>query len=252
MKSYNVVIATEIGTFIINKNDLGVGWQLSEYGTYDPQELHIIKEIMRALRGTRQNLVALDIGANIGIHSVILSKEVGEKGRVFAFEAQRIVFNMLAGNIALNSIGNVHCYHNAVSDSKGSINIPQFDYGKPLSFGSIEFGGRQIEDIGQQPRNDPENQELVSTVAVDELGLNQIDFIKIDVEGMEMNVLQGAEKSIARFRPFMLVEYLKSDKNLLVQWLIQAGYDIYSGIGGNYLCVPKEFDSNISGLTKVT
>ena len=60
-------------------------------------------------------MIALDIGANIGIHSVVLSSEVGE-GRVYSFEAQRVVFNMLVGNIALNSLENVFCYHNAVSN----------------------------------------------------------------------------------------------------------------------------------------
>ncbi len=251
MKKYNVVIATEIGTFIINKNDLGVGWQLSEYGTYDPQELQLVRNLMSVLRGVRPNLVAIDIGANIGIHSVILSKEVGLRGKVFAFEAQRIIFNMLAGNVALNSLSNVHCYHHAVSDSAGSINIPQFDYGKPMSFGSVEFGGQQIENIGQNPLNDIENQEIVSTIAIDDLGFNQLDFMKIDVEGMELNVLQGAEKTIAKFMPLMLLEYLKSDKNLLINWLTHAGYDIYAGIGANYLCIPQTFELKIEGMTKV-
>jgi hypothetical protein len=69
---------------------------------------------------------------------------------------------------------------------------------------------------------------------------SQIDFIKIDVEGMEMKVLKGAAKSILNFRPFMLIEYLKSDRDEIIDWLKTANYKVYSGIGANYLCVPEE------------
>jgi len=175
------MVASDIGTFIVNKNDTGVGWQLSEYGSHDSHELKIIRDVMRTLKKTKPNLVAADVGANIGIHSVVLSSEVGEFGRVHAFEPQRIIFNMLAGNMALNSISNVHCFHQAVSDSVGFVDIPQFDYGKPLSFGSVEFGGIQHESIGQEPMHDPARQEKVGTVTLDHLAFEQLDFLKIDV-----------------------------------------------------------------------
>ena len=240
MKKYNALVVAEIGTFIINRNDTGVGWQLSEYGTYDPQELYVIREILKILKIASPNLVVLDIGANIGVHSVVFSREVGG-GVVYAFEPQRIIFNMLAGNIAINSLSNVYCFHNAVTDISGLIDIPIFDYGKPLSFGSIEFEGAQKEDIGQKPISG--EGEKVSGVVVDEMNFQQVDFIKIDVEGMEIKVLRGAEKTILNFRPHMLLEYAKSDKTELIGWLNRMRYKIYSGIGANYLCVPEK--SNI-------
>lgn len=249
MKKYNVVASTDIGQFIINRNDLGVGWQLSQYGTYDPHELQAIKELFRVLRNITPNLLALDIGANIGVHSVSLSESVGSNGVIYAFEAQRIVFNMLAGNVALNSLSNVLCFHNAVSDSTGFIDIPIFDYGKPLSIGSIEFGGHQKEDIGQKPSSG--KAEKVPTIMIDSLNLHQLDFMKIDVEGMEINVLNGAKGSIAKFRPIILIEYLKSDSVQLIQWLKSSDYIIYSGIGANYLCIPVENGLRIDDLTLV-
>lgn len=146
-----MVVATDIGSFIINKNDTGVDWQLSKYGTYDPNELEAIKELFKVLRNKTENLVTLDIGANIGIHAVVLSEQVGSRGFIYAFEPQRIIFNMLAGNMARNSIGNVLCHHNAVTDLPGPIEFPAFDYAEPMSFDSIEFSGIQKEDIGQMP-----------------------------------------------------------------------------------------------------
>ncbi|MDR3540949.1 MAG: FkbM family methyltransferase [Desulfosporosinus sp.] len=255
MKKYNVIIATDLGTFIINRNDLGVGWQLSEYGIYDRVEMNYIKALMEFLRTLKPNLTVIDAGANIGMHSFVFSSQVGPLGQVYAFEAQRIIFNMLAGNMAINSISNVHCFHNAVSNEITFIDIPQFDYGKPLSFGSVEFDGEQKENIGQERIKDEARQEQVFTVVLDDCKFDQVDFIKIDVEGMEMKVLDGAKQLIMKCKPLMLIEYLKSDSAALQAWLFEAKYEVYVGIGANYLCVPEELDIQIGGkignLTKL-
>ncbi len=248
MKKYNVITATDLGTFIINKNDIGVGWQLSEFGTYDPKEISLMRQVMHFLRAKKENLVALDIGANIGIHSVVLSSEVGE-GRVYSFEAQRIIFNMLCGNIAINSLENVHCFHNAVSDVSELIDIPQFDYGKPMSFGSVEFTGFQNEKIGQEPRYDLS--EKVPTIVLDDVSFQQVDFMKIDVEGMEYKVLKGSDALIKKYKPIIFLEYLKSDANDLIERLVSNKYNIYSGIGANFLCLPENFATKFDGLKRV-
>lgn len=249
MRRYNVIIATDIGTFIVNKNDLGVGWQLSARGTYDPDELKLLRSMLRNLRKLRPNLLVMDIGANIGVHSVVLADEVGPGGKIIALEAQRIVFNMLAGNIALNSIENVHCLHLAASAAPGFIDIPQFDYGKPLSFGSVEFGAEQREAIGQERRHAPDRQEQVECVTVDSFGLAQLDLMKIDVEGMELDVLAGARAAISKYRPILFIEYIKCDRAALRQWLQAAGYRRYV-FAHNYLCLPQESPLAITGLTE--
>jgi FkbM family methyltransferase len=204
---------------------------------------------MRFLRTLNPKLVALDIGANIGIHSVVLSSEVGE-GRVYSFEAQRVVFNMLVGNIALNSLENVFCYHNAVSNQNELIDIPTFDYGKPMSFGSVEFGGAQNESIGQSPFFGA--CEKVPTIVLDEVNFQQVNFMKIDVEGMEIKVLLGAKNLIDKFKPIILVEYLKSDKDELIYFLKNIDYKIYIGLGANYLCVPINLKFSLNSLQEVT
>lgn len=255
VKKYNVVIPTELGAFIINKNDIGVGWQLAEYGDYDRFEMNILKGMLGILRKRRPDLVVLDVGANIGVHAVMFSREAGPKGKVYSFEAQRILFNMLAGNIALNSINNVYCFHNAVSDESKFIDIPQFDYSKPLNFGSVEFGREQEESIGQERMRDPDSQEQVLAITLDSCGFEHADLIKIDVEGMEMNVLRGAAELIRRAEPVMLIEYLKSDSREILAWLSDLGYCAYSGVGANFLCLPGALDAamggTIPGLTKM-
>lgn len=250
MKRNNVVVATDFGSFIINKHDLGVGWQLTERGNYDPEELRLLKDILKILRQTRNSLVVLDVGANIGVHSVVLSQELGPAGKLYAFEAQPIVFNMLAGNIALNSIENVRCFNKAVADFVGHIDIPQFDYGKPLSFGSVEFGGRQTESIGQEPMQNPDKREQVECVSLDSLRLQHVDLIKVDVEGMELAVMRGADQLIASCHPILQVEYLKCDQEQLKQWLKNRGYRVFI-LAGNYLGIPGNSNILPGGLEEL-
>jgi FkbM family methyltransferase len=256
MKKYNIIIPTGIGAFIANRNDMGVGWQLSEYGAYDRVEMEFLKLLLGFLRSERPDLIVIDVGANIGMHSVVFSPQVGPNGKVFAFEAQRIVFNMLAGNMALNSISNVYCFHHAVSDGDGFIDIPQFDYGKPLNIGSIEFGDEQKEPIGQDRIVDKAHQEQVMAVTLDGCGFDHVDLIKIDVEGMEVKVLEGAKALIQRCKPLMLVEHLKSNASALKDWLQEAGYTLYSGVGANYVCLPEALEIKIGNkmgnLTRLT
>jgi FkbM family methyltransferase len=246
---YNVVMGTEQGTFIVNKNDLGVGWQLSTNGAYDPDEVELFRGLVGSLH--RDDAVVLDIGANIGIHAVTLADMVGPKGTVHAFEAQRIVFYMLAGNIALNSIENVHCHHMAVGAAVGKIQIPQFDYDKPLSFGSVEFGAEQREQIGQLRRNDPSRQEHVDLVSIDSMAFPAVHLMKIDVEGMELDVLLGAEGTIRRDQPTIFVEYLKGDRKALARWLLVAGYRLFIH-RHNWLCLPPKSSVVVQGSSEIT
>lgn len=248
-KRFNVVVASEQGSFIVNRHDLGVGLQLAEAGAYDPDEIHLLKELLKSLG--REDAVVLDIGANIGIHAVSLADVVGPRGRVYAFEAQRIVFYMLAGNVALNSIENVICRHAAVGATPGRLPIPQFEYGSPLSFGSVEFGAEQREPIGQQRGNDPRRVEHVEVVTVDGLGLPQIHLMKIDVEGMELEVLHGAAQSIRRDRPLIFVEYLKGDRKALAGWLLKEGYRLFP-YRHNWLCLPQGALLAVEGTSEIT
>jgi FkbM family methyltransferase len=248
-KRYNVVMATEQGSYIMNKNDIGVGAQLSASGAYDPDEIALFRGLVGSLG--RQDAVVLDIGANIGIHAVSLADMVGPQGRVHAFEAQRIVFYMLAGNVALNSIENVYCRHVAVGAAPGRIEIPQFDYGRPLSFGSVEFGPEQHERIGQARGNDPQRVEHVEVITVDGLDFPAVHIMKIDVEGMELDVLNGAARTIRRDRPIIYVEYLKGDRKALASWLLAAGYRLHIH-RHNWLCLPPGTQVAVQGSSEIT
>jgi len=110
-------------------------------------------------------------------------------GKIHAFEAQRMIFNMLAGSVALNALENIVCHNVAIGDREGSIELPQFDYFRELNFGSVELGDEQRERLTQQRGHDPKKIEHVPLRTIDGFGFENVALIKIDVEGMEMQVL---------------------------------------------------------------
>lgn len=234
---FSIVLPTAYGQMIVNRNDINQTDALLKTGrSCDDHEIASLERILAALAA---DPVVVDIGANFGCFSLALSRIAGPNGKVHAFEAQRIIFNMLCGSVALNAITNVHCYNVAIGDHEGTVEIPQFDYARPLNFGSVEFGGTQREPLHQARGTDPRRAEYVQVATLDSFGFDRLDLLKIDTEGMELAVLAGAEKTIRRCKPVIFAEYLKVDRPLLRQAIKRHGYDLYR-LDANYLCIPRE------------
>ena len=99
------------GTFLFNRNDTFVGRSLELYGEWCEAEIELLAQVVKA------GDVVLDVGANIGTHAVSFARMVTDSGMVVAFEPQRLVFQNLCANLALNSLRNVieHGEHKKVS-----------------------------------------------------------------------------------------------------------------------------------------
>ena len=119
--SFNKLIKARHGTLLYNKNDIYIGKSIEKYGEFSYLEAKIFEQICKA------GDVVIEVGANIGAHTLYLSKLVGN-GYVFAFEPQRLVFQNLCANLALNSISNVFAYQEAVSNENGTIIIPECNF----------------------------------------------------------------------------------------------------------------------------
>ena len=209
--------------------------QLSQTGTYDALQLDLIRKCVSLCP---PDPIILDIGANIGLVSLSISGLVG-RGGIFAFEPQRIIFQMLVGNMAINSVENVFCYQLAVGDSNGHIPIPRIDYGSMGGLGSLECGRAARPDLGQNAGLEGADVENVRMVTVDSLGFSRVDFMKIDVEGMEEAVLRGAQSTILTSKPLLFVEALKSDKDRLAAILTAFGYTLHAQ-DDNFLCLHRD------------
>jgi FkbM family methyltransferase len=229
-----VLAATEHGSLILNRNDhhetprggFGVGYQLLERSAFDPDEVNLVLQLLGARREQRgDGVVALDCGANIGVHSVEWSRFMHSWGRVLAFEAQERIFYALAGNLALNNCLNARAIWSAVGRECGEIRVPILDYTKPASFGSLEIRpAERAEFIGQKADYSGSGTSPAPLISIDSLKLPRVDLIKIDVEGMELEVLEGARESIQSFKPSLLIEAIKSSASDIASFLQRLGY----------------------------
>lgn len=240
-----VLIRTKYGSMIINKNDYhmtsptrgyGIGFQLINKGEYDEDEMKVSIDLIQSrLTNYGPGVVIVDCGANIGVFTVAWAKALQDNGTVYAFEAQEKLFYALAGNVILHNCLNVHARHAAVGANSGILAIPEPDYNVPGSYGSFELKKREnTEDIGQ-PIDYQKTSLSVSLVAIDSLKLDRLDLLKIDVEGMEIDVLEGALETIRRCKPQVFVETFKSDGKVIAEKLTPLGYTRTYGMGLNTL-----------------
>lgn len=244
-----VLASSDHGAMIVNRFDYrmvnqdsgyGVGFQILEDGAYNKPEIELTSNLLQFRRTYfGDGVVAVDCGANIGVHTIEWAKKINGWGSVVAIEAQERIFYALAGNIALNNCFNAIAVFAAVSADRGSMRVPCPDYRIPASFGSLELKQREgTEYIGQPIDYSNEKTTEIPTVSVDSLALKRIDLIKIDVEGMEFDVLDGAERSIRDNHPILFVEALKIDADKLRLRLKQMDYQLFN-IGMNILAVHK-------------
>ncbi len=233
-----ILASTDHGTLIFNRfdqtvaasgNPFGIGHQLLSKAAYDPQEvalmLHVL-ELRRKYHG--DGLFAVDCGANIGVHTVEWAKYMTGWGSVLAFEAQERIYYALAGNVAINNCFNARVINAAVSSRSGTMKIPQPNYLANASFGSLELKKiDRTEFIGQVIDYSEDKLVTVPMVHLDAFNFPRLDLLKIDVEGMELEVIEGAAKCIAEYRPIIFVEILKTDAHALRARLESFGYSVY-------------------------
>lgn len=188
-----------------------IGISFAVYGNFERHEREALVE--RALCGT----TAIDVGANVGIYALELSKAVGEQGSVIAIEPWPDNVRRLKETIAGNSIANVCVLPCAVGSEQRVVEM---------------HGGCDPAYVTSVPTNDPsaypEVQRIVQRT-LDELwadaGRPTISVVKIDVEGSELEVLQGARRLLATCHPTLLCEANSTEKSrLLVQYLSEFGY----------------------------
>ncbi|HTK34258.1 MAG TPA: FkbM family methyltransferase [Caulobacteraceae bacterium] len=241
-----VLVSTEHGTMLVNRHDYGrlgettygVGHQLLTSSSYDAEEVALLLSLLGFRREHfGDGVIAIDCGANIGVHTVEWARFMHGWGEVIAFEAQERIFYALAGNVALNNCFNARAIWAAVGAGSGRIGVPIPDYCTPSSFGSLELRKTETtEDIGQPIDYSPSKTSPTRMMAIDDLGLARVDLIKIDVEGMEIEALAGARHTLEKCRPQLLIEHIKSDEAELAAFVEAMGYKVFP-VGLNLLAI---------------
>lgn len=180
----------------------------------------------------------IDVGANFGYHSLFFSKEVSKN--VYAFEPQPQNIFLLNSNIDNNNITNVKIYPYAVSNNENQVYIPII---------SSNIKNANMGDITLEI-NKSDNNVKVNSILLDNMNLFEIDIIKIDVQGWELNVLNGAKKLIERDKPILIIEFEKNQlakNNISCEFLANSiremGYYIFLldyEYPSDHICVHKD------------
>lgn len=179
------VIDCRYGRMMVLKNDRYMGRALKKYGEYSESEVDLWRQIIQP------DWVVVDAGANIGAHTVALARLVPQ-GCVLAFEPLRFMYHMLCGNLALNALTNARAMNMAVGSTKGQILCPMLDYTIDGNYGGLALGGFQ--------------QGIPTPLVPLDAVCQAAHFIKADVEGMEGDVLCGAQRLIHEFKPVLYLE----------------------------------------------
>ncbi|WP_394270773.1 FkbM family methyltransferase [Qipengyuania sp.] len=187
-----------------------IGHQINLFGIYEKEELEALARFLQPVAAELKTSTCLDIGANIGNHSVFFA---GLFGRVHSFEPNPSNFRLLQFNAGYHD--NIVPHDLALGEESGGFYMREY---------VDNFGRSEIVD-------DPaEGDVLIAVKTLDQfdLGEERVAFIKIDVEGMEPKVLRGAEQTIARHQPIIAMEQHRDDfrggGSASVAWLTERGY----------------------------
>ena len=172
---------------------------LKDVETDAEPELEVVKGILRA------GSVAIDIGANMGLYTVAMSRWVGDRGRVYSIEPIPDTYELLTSSIRKLGLKNVETFQMALSDRADMLTmvVPKFDGG-----GENYYRAHLTNDIEEKTKDGLMEVE-VEVHPLDEVAAawqSPVRFVKCDVEGHERKVIKGAERLIAEFKPACLVE----------------------------------------------
>ncbi len=252
--------STRHGTMLINSNDVYMGQAFLQYGECCEIEIRFLQSLLKTPG------MIIEVGANMGVHTVPLATELARQGRsMLVLEPQPIIFQQLCANIALNGLMNVTALPYACGKESGVVSFEVPNYRRRGNFGGTSMLACP---------STPAQLATVPCVRLDDLVPDAaVGLIKIDVEGYELQVLEGCRNILERSHPLLYVENDRvSESPQLIQHLFERGYElwwhipplfncdnflgvkenIYSNVCSfNMLCVPRHKQLAIEGLTRV-
>ena len=217
------------GIFAYSVNDIILGRSLDLYGEWFEPHLELMLEIIS------DDDVVIDVGANIGPHTIAMATKLQPTGgMVFAYEPQRLVFQNLCANISLNRLFNVFAHHAVVGAKPGKKPVPTLHPQLPQSTTGVDL--RQTIEGEETPM-----------IRLDDLLIGRCKLLKIDVEGMEPDVLDGAKKLLANTRPVLVIEATDlAVTPAILKRVFAAGYHSWWHIADYYN--PNNFRGNADNI----
>lgn len=232
LDGYKKCFIPNLGVFYLDDIEDIIKNRLKKNFSWEPDEVEIIKKYVKPAT------IVIDIGAHIGTHTFTMAKSVGSDGLVISFEPQKKIYSELVMNLKENGYTNVLPIRRAIGDSNKIVSLSDPQVGNE--------GGRFI-GFGS-------SSETAEMITLDSLKLNSVSFIKIDVENLEEQVLDGAFKTIMRNRPFMLIEIRGNDGKAkqdnentqeafarVIKKIQGLGYVLKNVWWRDFLAIPQEY-----------
>jgi FkbM family methyltransferase len=206
---------------------------LIEQEDWFEEEIHYIRKVLQ------EGMNVIDIGANYGLYTLTMSKTIGASGKLWAFEPTSLTASYLRKSISTNQMTNITLIQAGLSDKKGTARI------------SLN-PNPELNAITSQPDSNGEY-ETVALISLDECekmyGWYDIDFIKLDAEGQEHNIITGGKHFLSTRSPLIMFELKHGDtiNSELINDFSDLGYQPYHLIPGLNILAPidlnKSFDS---------
>ena len=248
MERPNLISESIYGPIIVNVNDV-IGNEIIRNGYWAINDVKLLRSIAEQIIVKKGNCVFFDVGANIGTHTLALAT-LGSQITVHAFEAQRWIFYMLCGTVSINNLANVRTYNVAVGETSGEVikfKTPNYcSSDGSLNIGSVEILKPRFSDNGGMAML---GEEEVSTITINEIA-SPVDLLKIDVEGMEDVVLRGGAEKIAKDRPIVFTEILKTDRTWIIDFFKALNYAGFLYTNIDLICFPLESGWGMTNMTR--
>jgi len=205
---------TNYGNFCLLEKDL-ISNCIANYGYWEQHLFYFYSQFIK------EDYIILDGGANLGFHSICFAS-LADKGIVYSFEPQPLIFNILSTNVLLNGASNIiKQYRLGLSNSFSTLKMSPISE-QHFSENCINYGGRGLTDLDK-------GEEEVETITIDSLNLPKLNLIKLDVQGSELNALIGGEKTIKSNYPIIFLENYPNQENdqQVIKLLEEWGYVTY-------------------------
>jgi FkbM family methyltransferase len=187
----------------LNTKDL-IGWKIFFFGEYEADT----------------NRVVIEAGANMGSETLLISR-LACKGHVYGFEPNPYVFERLKINVSINELKNVDVFDIALGETDRTVNFNIY----PKNFCNSGMSSKYME-TSQTRKIDVPQQTLDSFI--NERNIGKVDFIKMDIQGAEMDMIVGAHETILKYKPTIFTEACRpyNDTDTLYAKLSGYGYEV--------------------------
>ncbi|GAF83408.1 unnamed protein product [marine sediment metagenome] len=234
---YEVVEVPQVGKFCLDDNPSAVKVVLRRGKPWAPFILDRVREY--AVPGS----TAIDVGAHIGSIAIPMATAVGEEGSVYAFEPDAKSQAELVANLALNQLDNVHALKIALGENAGTVSLRTTPV-DGISWVAEDAPDPAAESDFERIRSAVERLPDVKTVddidlrTLDSFDLENVTFIKIDVEGYGVPILRGASKTIRKWHPAIVIEVSTQERDQGALEILEAeGYVLEAISAADYLAV---------------